>query len=316
VIADRQPLVEQWRERLFEHLDLNRKQVGQLGGQRKASGVIDLAMAQSLARRDDLPEVTSRYGLVVVDECHHVPAVTFERAVRQIPVRRWLGLTATPYRRDRLESMMNMYCGPVRHRMAQPHTAQLLHRQIVVHQTSHTSVPGEHYQELLRSLVADENRTTGICADVASAAVEDRNSLVLTRWTEHLEAMVAGLAERGLTPLILRGGMGKKARRAVIDQLAEPGIKGTVLVATSGLIGEGFDCPALDTVFLAFPIKFRGSIVQHVGRILRPIPGKKAVVVHDYIDNGVPVLARQYQDRARAYTSLGFTAPKPPVRSA
>ena len=120
VIVDRQPLVDQWRDRLSQHLGLGKKQVGQIGGQRKASGVVDIAMAQSLARRGDLVEATSRYGLVVVDECHHVPAVTFERAVRQIPVRRWLGLTATPYRRDRLESMMNMYCGPLRHRMAQP----------------------------------------------------------------------------------------------------------------------------------------------------------------------------------------------------
>jgi superfamily II DNA or RNA helicase len=109
VIVDRQALVDQWRDRLSEHLGLGKKQVGQIGGRRKASGVVDIAVAQSLARRGDLAEVTSRYGMVVVDECHHVPAVTFERAVRQIPVRRWLGPTVTPYRRDRLESMMNMY---------------------------------------------------------------------------------------------------------------------------------------------------------------------------------------------------------------
>jgi len=155
VVVDRQPLVDQWRDRLSEHLGLGKKQIGQIGGQRKASGVVDLAMAQSLARRDNLAEITSRYGLVVVDECHHVPAVTFERAVRKIPVRRWLGLTATPYRRDRLESMINMYCGPVRHRMAQPEAAQLLHREVVVHPTELTAVPGESYQEILRALVAD-----------------------------------------------------------------------------------------------------------------------------------------------------------------
>ncbi len=258
--------------------------------------------------------MTSRYGLVAVDECHHVPAVTFERAVRQIPVRRWLGLTATPYRRDRLELMMNMYCGPVRHRMAQPEAAQLLHREVVVHPTSHVAVAGEHYQEILQALVADEARTLSICADVAAAVAEGRNSLVLTRWTGHLEAMVAGLAERGITALVLRGRMGKKARRAVIDRLAEPERRGNVLVATSGLIGEGFDCPTLDTVFLAFPIKFKGSIVQHVGRILRPVPGKTQVIVHDYIDTRVPLLARQYQERARGYANLGFPAPKVPSR--
>ncbi len=269
-------------------------------------------MAQSLARRADLAEATSRYGLVVIGECHHVPPVTFERAVRQIPVRQWLGLTAIPYRRDGLESMMNMYCGPVRHRMAQPEEAQLLHREVVIHQTAHVAIPGEHYQEILRSLVADEVRTTTICADVAAAAAQGRNSPVLTRWTEHLEAIVAALTDRAVTTLVLRGGMGKKARRVVIDKLAEPGLRGAVLVATSGLIGEGFDCPALDTVFLAFPIKFKESIVQHVGRILRPIPGKTQVVVHDYIDSHVPLLARQYQERARGYANLGFPAPKPP----
>jgi superfamily II DNA or RNA helicase len=314
VIVDRQPLVDQWRDRLSQHLDLGTKQIGQIGGQRKATGVVDIAMAQSLARRCDLAEATSRYGLVVVDECHHVPAVTFERAVRQIPVRRWLGLTATPYRRDRLESMMNMYCGPVRHRMAQPEAAQLLHREVVIHQTSHVAIPGEHYQEILRALVADEVRTTTISADVAAAEAEGRNSLVLTRWTGHLEAIVAALTDRGVITLVLRGGMGKKARRVIVDKLAEPGLRGAVLVATSGLIGEGFDCPALDTVFLAFPIKFKGSIVQHVGRILRPIQGKTQVVVHDYIDTQVPLLARQYQERARGYATLGFPAPKPPTR--
>lgn len=315
VIVDRQPLLDQWRERLSDHLGLGKKQVGQIGGQRKASGVVDIAMAQSLARRENLVEITARYGLVVVDECHHVPAVTFERAVRQIPTRRWLGLTATPYRRDRLESMMNMYCGPVRHRMAQPEEAQLLHREVVVHQTSYTALPGESYQQILQALVADSNRTAAVCTDIAAAVREGRNNLVLTRWTEHVEAIVAELADLGVAALVLRGGMGKKARRAVIDRLSEPGLPGTVLVATSGLIGEGFDCPALDTVFLAFPIKFKGSIVQHVGRILRPVPGKTQVVVHDYIDTQVPLLARQYQERARGYANLGFPIPKAPTRN-
>ena len=118
VIVDRKPLMEQWRDRLVTHLDLNPKQIGQVGGGRaKATGVVDVAMIQSLARRDDVRELTAAYGLVIVDECHHVPAVTFERVAREIPVRRWLGLTATPYRRDGLQSMMAMHCGPVRHTM-------------------------------------------------------------------------------------------------------------------------------------------------------------------------------------------------------
>jgi superfamily II DNA or RNA helicase len=312
VIVDRQPLVEQWRERLMTHLGLDKKPVGQLGSNRKASGVVDLAMAQGLARRDDVEEVTARFGLVIVDECHHVPAVTFERAVRQIPVRRWLGLTATPYRRDGLQAMMAMHCGPIRHRMVGPSDSQLLHRQLVVHETAHAAIPGEHIQETFRGLVADGNRTRLICDDISASVNEGRNNLVLTRWTEHLDGIVEDLRRRGLAPLILRGGMSKKARRVAVDHLAQPGLVGGVLVANASFVGEGFDCPALDTVFLAFPIRFKGSIVQYVGRILRPTPNKTRVVVHDYVDVEVPVLARMYNERARGYANLGFQAPKRP----
>jgi superfamily II DNA or RNA helicase len=312
VIVDRQHLLEQWRERLATHLGLGKRQVGQIGANRKASGIVDLAMAQSLARRDDLEELTARYGLVVVDECHHVPAVTFERAVRQIPVRRWVGLTATPYRRDGLQAMMAMHCGPIRHRMVGPSETQLLHRELIVHETAHVGVPGEHIQETFRAVVADSSRTRWIGQDIEASVEQGRNNLVLTRWTEHVDAIVEDLVARGLSPLVLRGGMAKKVRRAVIDQLAEPELTGAVLVATASFLGEGFDCPALDTVFLAFPIRFKGSIVQYVGRILRPTPTKTRVVVHDYVDVEVPVLARMYHERVSGYSSLGFRAPKKP----
>ena len=312
VIVDRQPLVEQWRERLATHVGLGKKQLGHVSTNRRASGIVDLAMAQSLAGRDDLEGVTERYGFVIVDECHHVPAITFERAVRQIPAKRWLGLTATPYRRDGLQAMMAMYCGPIRHRMPEPLGAQLLQRELVLHETMHTSGPGEHIQETFRMLVGDSARTSSICDDIAAAAAQGRNSLVLTRWTEHLESIVEELVRRGLAPLVLRGGMGKKARKVVIDQLAQPALASAVLVATASLLGEGFDCPALDTVFLVFPIKFKGSIVQYVGRILRPTTGKTRVVVHDYVDAQVPVLARMYDERAKGYASLGFRPPKRP----
>lgn len=159
-------------------------------------------------------------------------------------------------------------------------------------------------------MVADDERTKTICGDIAAASAQGRNSLVLTRWTDHVDAMVADLNCRGVEPLVLRGGLGKKARREIVERLAEPGLKGVTLVATTSFLGEGFDCPALDTVFLAFPMKFKGSVVQFVGRILRPAPGKTSAVVHDYVDADVPVLARMYTERARGYASLGFASPK------
>ncbi|HUP73323.1 MAG TPA: DEAD/DEAH box helicase family protein [Acidimicrobiales bacterium] len=241
VIVDRKPLVEQWRDRLITHLDLNAKQIGQLGGGRnKATGIVDVAMVQSLARREDLATFSAGYGLVIVDECHHVPAVTFERAVREIAVRRWVGLTATPYRRDGLQALMTMHCGPIRHRMVERPGAALRALDLIVHETDHQPIEAsQHIQTVLRDVVEDHQRTTAICNDIAAAAASGGNSLVLTRWTEHLEQIVATLQQSGHNPLVLHGGIGKKARTAVTAQLTDaPTEGGLLLVATASLLGE------------------------------------------------------------------------------
>lgn len=190
-------------------------------------------MAQSLARRDDLADVTGRYGLVVVDECHHVPAVTFERAVREIPVRCWVGLTATPYRRDGLQAMMAMHCGPTRHHIKAIAGSALHRLDLVVHDTSHQpdDADGLHIQEVFRGLVEDDERTGRICDDIAVAVVNGRNCLVLTRWKDHLERIVEGLRSRGQEPLVLHGGMGKKARAAVVEELGRKPSEGGLLLA-------------------------------------------------------------------------------------
>jgi len=314
IVVDRKPLVEQWTERLATHLGLTAKEIGQIGGGRnKITGTVDVAMAQSLARREDLDEISSRYGFVVVDECHHVPAVTFERCVKQINTRRWLGLTATPYRRDGLQGLITMYCGPIRHRMDEKVDVEKdFRRELIVHQTNfEVSDDDTHIQDLFRALVDDEARTMEICVDVAAAAAKGRNCLVLTQWTEHLSSVVSVLGARGVTPLVLQGGMGKKARAKVMADLDGASKRGgMVLVATGSFLGEGFDCPPLDTVFMAFPIAFRGRVVQYVGRILRPLDGKSTVEVHDYVDAQSPVLARMHRKRLPGYAALGFDTGK------
>lgn len=317
VLVDRQPLLEQWRDRLVTHLGLNRRLIGVVGaGRNRTRGVVDIAMVQSLARRDDLTELTAGYGLVVVDECHHVPAVTFERVVRQISAPAWLGLTATPYRRDGLEGLITMYCGPIRHRMGERAAEEVgFVRALVAHSTDHVTAPppvdgdtaGPSIQAVFRALVEDGTRTRQICADIAAATRTGRNCLVLSQWTEHLARLAAELEALGLAPDVLWGGVGKKARRLVTDRLsaARPG-DGVILLATGSLLGEGFDCPPLDTLYLAFPIAFRGRLVQYVGRVLRPVDGKTRVEVHDYVDTHVPVLSRMHAKRLAAYASLGF----------
>ena len=311
IVVDRQPLVEQWRDRLGEHLGMATKEIGQLGGGRnKAKGAIDIAMAQSLARREDLGEIAKAYGLVIVDECHHVPAVTFERVVREMPVRHWLGLTATPYRRDHLEKLITMYCGAERHRMTPDHDENLrVERVLVTHPTGHEQSGDEELsiQAVFRGLVEDDERSRQICGDVAAAIEVQRNCLVLTQWTEHLETLSGELHRLGIEAIVMRGGMGKKARASALAEMqAQASAGGLALLATGSFLGEGFDLPQLDTLFLAFPLAFKGRIVQYVGRVLRPTAGKSKVEVHDYVDINVPVLARMQAKRLPAYASLGF----------
>jgi superfamily II DNA or RNA helicase len=315
IVVDRQPLVEQWRERLAEHLGVATKEIGQFGGGRnKAKGVVDIAMAQTLARRDDLCEIGRAYGLVVVDECHHVPAVTFERVVREMPVRYWLGLTATPYRRDHLEKLITMYCGAERYRMTTDYEEHFrIDRILVTHPTAHEQSGDEELgiQAVFRSIVEDQERSRQICGDIATAIEAGRNCLVLTQWTEHLEILAGELQRLGIEAIVMRGGMGKKARAGASAEMeAQASAGGLALLATGSFLGEGFDFPQLDTLFLAFPLAFKGRIVQYVGRVLRPTMGKSRVEVHDYVDMNVPVLARMQAKRLPAYASLGFPIEK------
>lgn len=315
VVVDRRELVDQWRSRLSDHLDLTSTAIGQIGGGKdKPTGVVDIAMLQSLARRGDRG-VFDGYGLVVVDECHHLSAVSFAACVERARTRRWIGLTATPYRRDKLEAIIGFYCGPTRHEIKPGSVAgaELVRRELVVHDTaSEVADDNPHIQDIFASLVEDATRTTQICTDVAHAVGSGRTCLVLTQRTDHIDGIVAGLDRLGHTALVLKGGLGKKARQAVSDAIAarQPG-DGIVLVATGSYLGEGFDWPELDTLFLAFPLAFKGRVVQYVGRLLRSHDAKHHVELHDYVDRRIPVLERMHHKRLPAYSTLGFDTPKP-----
>jgi superfamily II DNA or RNA helicase len=284
------------------------------GGKDKPTGVVDVAMIQSVVRREDPAALFSRYGLVVVDECHHVPAVSFETCVRQAPCRRWLGLTATPYRRDGLEAIIALQCGPTRYEITAKESAgtDLVRRELVVHETQ-SEAPDEDapIQTVFAALVDDQHRTDQICSDIHDSVAAGRTCLVLTQRTDHIDAIVARLATLGDAALVLRGGLGKKARAAVSEAIeTRPVATGVVLVATGSYLGEGFDWPELDTLFLAFPIAFKGRVVQYVGRLLRAHEDKHRVELHDYVDVRIPVLDRMHLKRLPAYSTLGFDVPR------
>lgn len=310
VLVHTRPLAEQWRQRLGDLLNLGRREIGQLGGGRtRRSGIVDLVTLQTLARRDDAAEVFDGYGLIVVDECHHLPAVTFERCVRTATNRRWVGLTATPRRRDGLEGILHMQLGPVRYAMKEDAAAAVLvRRDLIVHETfTDPDAPeGAAVQTVLGRVSADEGRTSEICADISDAQRRRRNILVFTDRTEHLEALRGELSSRhGLQAAVLKGGTGKKLHAEVLEGLRDSNVP-ILLLATGAYLGEGFDLPKLDTLFLAFPISGRSRVVQYVGRVTRALPSKTSVEVHDYHDNLHPLLRRMHQRRLAALKSIGF----------
>lgn len=311
VLGDRKPLVEQWRKQLMALLGLKSRQIGQVGGGRdRQSGIVDLATVQSLVRRDDLPEFFSRYGFIIFDECHHLPAATIEACVREAPARYFLGLTATPYRSDGLQDIMTMQCGPVRCRMTQQPGA--LPMRLIARETSFSFIASEErprIQEVFRGVIEDEARNALIERDVLAALAQGRRCLILSQWKEHCQALARGLAAKGRAPFVLNGGMGKKERTAILQAIqATPRDQDLIVVATGQYLGEGFDCPQLDTLFLTFPASFKGKLVQYTGRVMRVFPGKTGAEVYDYVDAQVPVLKRMFARRAKTYKALGIEA--------
>jgi len=307
ILVHRRPLLEQWVKRLAQFLGLAVADIGVLGTRDGAAG-IDVAMIQGLARRDDVAELLGGYGHVVVDECHHVSAVSVERLLREIACRHVTGLTATPRRRDGHHPIIAMQCGPVRHTLTATSEEAggarrvVLERRTVFDPATLPTDPG--IQEVLTAIAADADRTRRISDDVLAELAAGRFPLVLTERRAHLDALAALLRDRAPGLVTLHGGMGVRQRRLAAELLAceQP----RIVLATGRYIGEGFDDPRLDTLVLAMPIAWSGTMTQYAGRLQRHHAAKREIRILDYVDHEVPVLRRMYAKRLKAYAALGY----------
>ena len=314
VLVHRQQLLDQWISRLSLFLDLDPKQIGQIGGgKRRPNGLLDVALLQSVCRKGVVDDLVARYGHMVVDECHHLPASSFEQVARRCKARYVTGLSATTTRRDGHHPIIFMQCGPIRYRVdaRQQAVRHPFEHRVVVRETafrlSQLSEPAPAIHELYAALMRDETRNALIVADVLAAVEDGRSPVVLTERTEHLELLAGRLRPSIPNVVILRGGMGAKQRTAIAEQLVNiPDRTPRVLVATGRYLGEGFDDARLDTLFLALPISWRGTLVQYAGRLHRLHDRKKEVIVYDYSDLAVPMLARMYERRLRGYRAIGY----------
>ena len=317
VLVHRQQLLEQWIERLSSFLGLPAKAIGRLGGGRKKlTGSLDVALMQSLVRKELVDDRIADYGYLIVDECHHVSARSFELVVRRAKAKFITGLSATVTRKDGHHPIVFMQCGPVRHRVdartqaaARPFTHQVLVRPTNFRAaTASDRDPRAEFQQLYEALGNDDRRNRMICADVVSAVREGRSPLVLTERTEHLEQLAKRVSSEVPHLIVLRGGQSRKELEAALARLAIiPDDEGRVILATGKFIGEGFDDSRLDTLFLTLPVSWHGTVAQYVGRLHRLHEGKREVRVYDYADLDVPMLARMFDKRCRGYEAVGYT---------
>lgn len=313
VLVHRTELLKQWQERLQTFLGLDTKAAKALvgtigGGKAKPTGQIDIAVMQSLSRQGEVNGLVENYGQVIVDECHHVGATSFDAILKRTKAKYVLGLTATPIRRDGLQPVIFMQCGPIRHTATRPASAP--HDLEVVPRSRFTRIDlpaAAGIQDVFRHLANDLARTDAIATEVTAAYEQGRKVLVLTERTEHLDAILVALETKVPKPFVLHGRMSKKQRAALISELDALAPEAPrILLATGKLVGEGFDHPPLDTLVLAMPISWKGTLQQYAGRLHREHASKTDVRIIDFVDTGHPALLRMWDKRQRGYRAMGY----------
>ena len=309
ILTHSRQLLDQWKERLDAFL--TETEIGTIGGgKKKPTGQVDIATYQSLINKNDntVDPLIQDYGHIIVDECHHVSAPRFEMVLNEVRAKFVLGLTATPDRQDGHQKIIFMTAGPIRHKVKPDHSERFEQRVVVTQLYSQPPIELTHSEQrpritdIYRWLAEDEKRNRKIVDDVIAKIADDRHPLVLTERREHAELINQLLTDQGFDPVILKGAMRANERKSATERLSNA----QVVVATGKYVGEGFDLPRLDTLFLAMPIAWKGSLAQYAGRIHREVEGKELVTIFDYVDASLPMLQRMFNKREKGYKAMGY----------
>nr|WP_241808990.1 DEAD/DEAH box helicase [Vibrio ordalii] len=311
VLVHNKQLVDQWQERLkafTQGIDIG----VYTGAKKKPTGQVDVATYQSLINRSDnsVHALVKEYGQIIVDECHHLSAPQYEQVLSEAHAKYVVGISATLERRDGHQPIIFMQAGRVRHSIKLDRNnqfAQVLDRreltlEVPLHLSSNEPKP--HISEIYRWLMLHPVRNAAIVEGIQNEVANGRVPIVLTERREHANIIAGLLNDAGITHQILVGSMKKKQQAEAMSKLDST----QVIVATGRFVGEGFDLPRLDTLILALPVSWKGSLIQYVGRIQRDYKGKEEVKVIDYVDAKIPMLLRMFNKREKGYRALGFSS--------
>jgi superfamily II DNA or RNA helicase len=313
ILVHRKQLLDQWSDRLQKFLGLSKNDIHILGKARYPDAPVALGMFPTLARSEFPEALLAKYGHVIIDECHHVPAASFEAAMKRCAARYILGLTATPNRKDGLQKILFLQCGPIRHRIDLDHSEEQS-RTVFVREFS-LRLPAEKdrlpIHQIWEHLIQSSARNRAIASDVTSALEEQRFCALLSDRKEHLSTLESLLREKLPEESIYRidGSTNQKLRTTTLANLRSRASEGRpfALLATASLLGEGFDMPELDTLFLAMPISFKCRLIQYAGRLHRFSEKKKSVRIYDYVEPDHPLTAQMYRKRTAAYREMGYS---------
>lgn len=331
ILVDKTTLLQQWIDRLGEFLVINeepdashtptgrkRKQsvIGSIGGGKSRPGsIIDVALIQSLVSGDEVKDFVRNYGMVIVDECHRAAAFTCEQILKTTNARYVHGLSATPTRKDGHTPIIYMHCGKIRYKVdAKKQAAERPFEHYIIPRFTRFQKPAQHQgewniQSIYTALAENNTRNELIAQDVLAAVEQGRNPIVLTERKDHVNQLYKLLADKKENVFCLVGGVSQKHNRELMEKIhAIPADEPLIIVATGKYVGEGFDLPRLDTLFLSMPISWKGTVQQYAGRLHRIVEGKDEVQVYDYVDVYEPMLETMYQRRLKGYAAIGYKA--------